>query len=221
MTAEELINQMIPPLKTTDSLEKALKWMEELKISQLPVVENNQYKGLVSEELIFAKTDNQHIVADLPLIAPEVKAYYHQHFYEILKLANSHAVEVVAIMDEANQFLGVVTVNDTLVAFADSTALQEPGGILVLLLDPRDYSLSEISRLIESNNAKILSTYINQNSQDKNKINVTIKTNVLDLSRIIATFERFGYQIIAKFQTNDSVDTDKERLEMLLKYLNI
>ncbi len=221
MTAEELINQMIPPLKMTDSAQKAIQWMEELRINQLPVVENNLYKGLINEDIIFQHGVEDALIKDLPLMCSNVFAYYHQHFYEILKIANSYNIEVVAILDEADEFLGVATVNDTLVAFADSTALQEPGGIFILLLSPRDYSLTEISRLIESNNAKILSTYVNQNSQDSSKINVTIKVNVTDLSRIMATFERFDYKIIGKFQSEANQDVDKERYEQLMKYLNI
>jgi len=222
MIAEELINQMIPALKKTDSLSKAMQWMEELKIHQIPVVEDEQYLGLLSEDLIYHFNNlEEHYVSEIELLSKGIFAFYNQHFYEVLRLANTNKVEMVAILGEGNNFLGVVTVNDTLVAFADSVALQEQGGILVLALNIRDYSLSEISRLVESNNAKILSTYMTANSQNPSQIQVTLKINRPDLSRVIATFERFNYKIIAKFQTSDREDLDRDRLAMLLKYLDI
>ncbi|NJO00896.1 MAG: hypothetical protein HC880_03685 [Bacteroidia bacterium] len=90
-----------------------------------------------------------------------------------------------------------------------------------MLIDTRDYSLTEISRLVESNNAKILSTHISRDKEDYTKLRVTLKINKIDLNRIVATFERFNYRIIAKFQSADNVEMDKERIDLLFKYLNI
>ena len=117
--------------------------------------------------------------------------------------------------------LGVVTLNDTLHAFADSFSSQESGGILIMLVDYRDYSLSEISRLVESNHAKILNVSVAHDPANPNNLQVTLKVNKTDLSRIVATFERFNYQIIAKFQPSEFQDMDKERLDMLFKYIDM
>lgn len=221
MIAEELINQMIPALKPADSVEQALTWMEEFKVHQLPVVKRDEYLGLVSEDAILNLIDIPTQISQIPLICQNVKATYNQHFYEVLRMARENKVEMMAVLDEGSCFLGVVTVNDTLVAFSDSIALQEPGGILVLSLEHRDYSLTEISRLVESNDAKILSTYLHHDPKDESRLNVTLKINKTDLTHIISTFERFSYQIIAKFQTKGNEDLDKDRLDMLLKYLDI
>lgn len=221
MIAEELVNQMIPPLKPSDKVQKAIQWMEELRVNQLPVIDKDEYKGLVSEDLIYENNDENAHITDLELIYPNIFVYYNQHFYEILRLANLHSIEVIPVLGEENNFLGVVTLNDTINAFAESTSMQEPGGILVLLIDKRDYSLTEISRLVESNSAKILSTQITDDKHDFNKIQVTLKINATDLNRIVATFERFNYQIIAKFQSAEPVNIDKERIDLLFKYLNI
>jgi hypothetical protein len=116
--------------------------------------------------------------------------------------------------------VGVITISDTLTAFARSS-MQEPGGILVLLMDERDYSLSEVSRLVESNDAKILSSYVCTDKTDATRIKLTIKINRNDLSRIIATFERFSYNIVAKFHHTQGNEDDKERIDLLLRYLNM
>lgn len=221
MIAEELINHMIPPLKPTDSINKGLNWMEELRVNQLPVVDNGDYVGLIGEDIIYKYNNHDALIKDLQLIGQNVYVSYDQHFYDVLKLADRHGIEVIPVLGEENNFLGVVTMNDTLSAFAKSTAMKEAGGIFVLWMDQRDYSLTEISRLVESNNAKILSTYIAEDNQDPSKINVTIKVDKTDLTRIVATFERFGYRIVAKFQTAENQEIDKERLDILFKYLDI
>ena len=221
MVAEELINQMIPPLKPTDHVRKALQWMEELRVNQLPVIENDTYKGLVSEDIIYHINDENALIADLELICQDVFVSYNQHFYDILKTSSLHAIQVVAVIGEEGNFLGVVTLNDTINAFAESSSMQDAGGIIVLLIDKRDYSLTEISRLVESNNAKILSTYITDDKNDYNQLRVTLKVDKTDLNRIAATFERFNYRIIAKFQSVEHRDFEKDRLDLLLKYLEM
>lgn len=221
MIAEELINHMIPPLKPTDSINKGLNWMEELRVNQLPVVDNGEYIGLIGEDIIYKYNDQNALIKDLQLIGQDIFVAYHQHFYDVLKIADTYSVEVVPVLGEENNFLGVVTMNDTLSAFAKSTAMKEAGSILVLWMDQRDYSLTEISRLVESNNAKILSTYITEDNQDPSKINVTIKVDKTDLTRITATFERFAYRIIAKFQPIENQEIDKERLDILFRYLDL
>jgi acetoin utilization protein AcuB len=221
MIAEDLINQMIPPLKLTDKVQKAIQWMEELRVNQLPVIDHDEYRGLITEDLIYEFNDENAHIADLDLLLPDIFVYYNQHFYEILRLANLYAVEVIPVLGEENNFLGVVTLNDTLNALAETSSMQDPGGILVLLIDKRDYSLTEISRLVEGNSAKILSTQIADDKHDYNKLHITIKINTTDLNRIVATFERFNYNIIAKFQSVEPVNIDKERIDLLFKYLSI
>ena len=106
-------------------------------------------------------------------------------------------------------------------SFAQSASVQMPGGILVLSMDLMDYSLAEISRYVEENNAKIISSTMVEDSLDKGKIKLTLKINQLDLSRIVATLERFGYRVIGRYQEDARDDDSKERLDMLMKYLNM
>ena len=221
MIAEELINQMIPPLKTTDSVEKAVRWMEEFRVNQLPVVKNRQYMGMVSEEAIIDNMDRSTPLAQVPLGFEEVFVQHYQHFYTVMEVAIRNKIQVVPVLDEHQEFLGVITVNDTIAAFGQMSALQGQGGILVLNMNERDYSLSEISRHVEENNAKILSAYVSPDELDGYKIKVTLKINTMDLNRIIATFERFNYRIIAQFHDAAELKDDQDRLDLLMKYINI
>ena len=221
MIAEELINQMIPPLKTADSVEKAVRWMEEFRVNQLPVVKNRQYLGMVSEETIIENMDRSTPLAQVPLGFEEVFVQHYQHFYTVMEVAIRNKIQVVPVLDEHQEFLGVITVNDTIAAFGQMSALQGQGGILVLNMNERDYSLSEISRHVEENNAKILSAYVSPDELDGYKIKVTLKINTMDLNRIIATFERFNYRIIAQFHDAAELKDDQDRLDLLMKYINI
>jgi acetoin utilization protein AcuB len=221
MIAEELINQMIPPLKTADSVEKAVRWMEEFRVNQLPVVKNRQYMGMVSEEAIIENMDRSTPLAQVPLGFEEVFVQHYQHFYTVMEVAIRNKIQVVPVLDEHQEFLGVITVNDTIAAFGQMSALQGQGGILVLNMNERDYSLSEISRHVEENNAKILSAYVSPDELDGYKIKVTLKINTMDLNRIIATFERFNYRIIAQFHDAAELKDDQDRLDLLMKYINI
>jgi len=221
MVARELINHMIPPLKKNDPAKKATAWMEELRINQLPVIENGTYCGLISEELILEDNDNTKSVAEYDLQGKSSVVNENQHFFDVLKIVSGRGVQLVAVLDDNETFLGVISLKDTVIAFAQSAAVQNPGGIIILSLKQIDYSLAEISRLVESNDAKILSSIVNNDIFDANMIKLTLKINKTDLSAIIATFERFEYKIIAKFEDSKTESSDKERLDILFKYLDM
>ncbi|KAA5543985.1 CBS domain-containing protein [Adhaeribacter rhizoryzae] len=221
MIAEELINQMIPPLKISDSVEKAVRWMEEFRVNQLPVVKNRQYMGMITEDDIIEKNLYGVALNTLELGYKEAFVMHYQHFYTVMEVAIRNKVQVVPVLDEHQEFYGVITVNDTIAAFGQMSGLQGQGGILVLSMNERDYSLSEISRHVEENNAKILSAYVSPDEMDDYKIKVTLRINRTDLNRIIATFDRFDYRIVAQFQDADEVKDDQDRLDLLMKYLNI
>ncbi len=221
MIAEELINQMIPPLKLSDTPEKAVRWMEEFRVNQLPVVKLRQFLGLVTEEDILEAKITHESLQTVPFGYEDVFVLNNQHFYNVMETAIKNKVQVVPVLDEQHEFLGVITVNDTISAFGQMSALQGQGGILVLSMNERDYSLTEISRLVETNNAKILSAYVAPDELDPFKIKLTLKINTGDLKRIIATFERFNYRITAQYQDAADEKEDQDRLDMLMRYINI
>lgn len=222
MIAEELINQKIPPLKLSDPADKALRWMDEFRVNQLPVVKGREYLGLVTEKDILESAGEKDMtLAQIPFGFADSFVIHYQHFYNVMEVAIRSKIQVVPVLDEYRDFLGVITVNDTITAFGQMSALQGQGGILVLCMPERDYSLSEISRHVESNNAKILSAYVSPDEMDPHNIKLTLKINTTDLRHIIATLERFQYRITAQFQEAGEVKSDQDRLDMLLKYLDL
>lgn len=221
MIATELINHMIPPLKITDSAKKAVTWMEELRVSQLAVIDGGVYMGLISEEIILEDNSISKNVGEYNLIAKDCFVYHYQHFYDILKVSSDCGVQVISVLDDDKKFVGVITIEDTMDAFAQTVAVQSPGAILVLSMNYLDYSLSEISRLIETDNAKILSSCLKNDPLEPSKIKLTLKINKEEITPIVATLERFGYKVIARFQESQIETNEKERLGILMKYLEI
>lgn len=221
MIAEELINQMIPPLKLYDTVEKALRWMDEFRVNELPVVSNRKYLGLATELSLVELPDRSQSLKDVKLEYQDVHVMYMQHFYDVMEAAIKNKIQVVPVLDDVQEYVGIITINDTLAAFGQMSALQGQGGILVLSMAERDYSLSQISRLIEEENAKILSAYVSPDELDPYKMKLTLKLSTNDLTRIIATLERFDYRITAQFQDTSTFDVGKDRLDMLFKYLDI
>jgi CBS domain-containing protein len=219
--AEELINHMIPPLKATDDAAKAIVWMEEFRCNHLPVVAEGQLLGFISEEIILEYNDIDKRLADFDLTGEHCTVPLDAHFYDILRVAGENKLQIVAVLDEDNRYAGVITVQDIMTTFAQTASVQMQGGILVLSMDLIDYSLAEICRYVEENNAKVISSTMVEDPLDKGKIKVTLKINQLDLNRIVATLERFGYRVIGRYQETREDTGEKQRYDMLMRYLDI
>ena len=221
MVAEELINHMIPPLKVTDDAHKAIVWMEEFRCNHLPVVDGGELLGFISEEIILESNDIEKDLGDFELVGKNCAVGLDSHFYDILRIAGENKLQIVGVLNDSRQYSGVITVQDIMASFAQTASVQMQGGILVLSMDLIDYSLAEISRYVEENNAKVISSTMIEDPLDKGKIKLTLKINQLDLSRIVATLERFGYRVIGRYQESRSDTDDKDRIDMLMRYLNI
>ncbi|HBK89046.1 MAG TPA: cbs domain containing protein [Cytophagales bacterium] len=212
---------MVPPLKVTDDAHKAIVWMEEFRCNYLPVTDEGHLLGFISEEIILEANDIEKGVGSFNLVGKDCVVSLDAHFFDILRIAGEHKLNMVAVNNEEGQYAGVITVQDIMASFAQTASVQMPGGILVLSMELIDYSLAEISRYVEENKAKVISSTMVEDPLDRGKIKLTIKINQLDLSRIVATLERFGYRVIGRYQEAPRDDDDKERLDMLMKYLNM
>ena len=209
MNAEKLISEIIPPLKSTESGNKALDWMNEFRVSHLPVVRGNEYIGLISENDVY----------DMPDPSVSIEKYFHNLPNPFI-YSNRHAYEVMKILDENNEYIGCADLLFLMSQITAVVSIKEPGGILVLVMNNHDYSLSEIARIVEENNAKILSSYITS-AVDSTEIEVTIKINTVDLDSIIRTFNRYDYVIKATYAKGDYQNDLKRRYDELMNYLNM
>jgi acetoin utilization protein AcuB len=222
MIAEELIDPMLPTLKPTDTVGQALEWMQDHRIGQLVLTTDEaEYAGIISEDLLMDRADEDQPLSQVMRLSEGVFATDSQHLFEVLAIALEHRIEVVAVVGEDHEFLGTISTNALLREFARQLGVQDGGAILILNIDERDYSLSEISRLVESNNTKIVSCYFSSAAfgmPDRSRL--TLKLNRRDITPVVSTLERFGYQIDAAFANTPIESIDQERFDSLLRYLN-
>jgi hypothetical protein len=123
-------------------------------------------------------------------------------------------------LDDNEEYLGLITIQDMAFQFAKITNAVEPGGVLILGINIRDYSLSQAAQIVESDNAKILSSYLSATS-DTTELDLILKINKSDLSIIIKSFERFNYKIKASFHESAFEDDLRDKFNQFMRYLNM
>lgn len=220
MRAAELITEEIPPLTHTDTGDKALHWMEEFKVSHLPVLKNGNFVGVISEADILDKLNTDETLDKLFQHLPRPYALAGDHIYQVLAKIAEFKLSLIPILDEKEQYLGCTSVHHLLTLIANTGSIKENGGIIVLEMAKTDYSMAQIAQIVESNDARILSSYI-MSSPDSTNIEVTLKINKIELDRIIRTFERYDYVIKASYQKSTFEDDLKFRYDSLMNYLNL
>lgn len=219
MMASSFIDETIIPLKTSDSIYFAIDFFKEFSIRQLPVVHDNLCIGILSLDDI----DDEDIY-DLPIL-DYINLNYsfasnNDHIYEVMRAISEQASTLFPVLDENNNYIGSITLSSLFKNYVNCSAFIQPGSILVLEIDKKNYSLSEIARIVESENKVILSSLISSNVES-DVLEITLKLNSVQIQNLITTFERFGYNIKATFNEEDFMDTLKNRYESLMTYLNV
>ena len=220
MLAHELITEEVPSLKPTDTGKKVLDWMEDFRVSHLPVVNKREFLGLVSYADILDLNDTKKTLDHLRVSM--IKAFVREdyHIFDVLKVISNHNVSAVAVLDAENNYVGVITADSLIQKIAGMPFVNEPGGIIILEMLTKDYSLSQIAQIVEGNDAKILNMHINAHP-DSTKIEVTLKINKDDLTPVLQTFARYNYAVKATFHQNQFVGDLKKRYDEFMHFLNI
>ncbi len=220
MLAKDLITDTIPPLKITDTGVKALQWMDEFKVRHLPVIRNIEFLGLISESDILDLNTPQKPLGKLKLSLKRPFVSQNQHIFDVIKLIASLKITLVPVLSDKQNFLGIITINHLFRNFAKMASITDTGSLIVLELNVNDYSLSEIGQIVESNDAKILSSYITSHS-DSTKLELTLKVNKTNISDVLQTFNRYNYNVIAFHQQTEYVNDLKHRLDYLKNDITI
>jgi len=220
MLAKELISDEIPALKTSDTGGEALDLMDIFKVSHLPIVNHKDFLGLISEKNIqdLEKFDEPIGSHSISLITPNI--YEDQHVYDVIGLVSKLKLSIIPVLNRKNEYLGSITLTDLVHTISRVSSVTEPGGLILLEVNINDYSVSEIAKIVESNDARILSLYLTSPG-NSTKLEITLKINRTDLSSIIRSFERYEYTIKASYQENNKMDSFyQNRFEAFIKYLN-
>ncbi len=220
MIVKEIISETIPSLKPSDTVSKALNWMEAFKITHLPIVLNNDYLGLISETDLLDIDNNKPIINN-KLIIKDISVIENQHIYDAINTISDNKLSLLPVLNINNKYSGYVVLQDLLIAVKKITAIEAIGSVLILETAQSDYSLTEIANIVESENIKIVSLHTATNIKNQ-KLNITIKFNTDEILPIVKSFERYNYNIEAVFSNNNKSDEFyNDRLDELLFYLNI
>lgn len=221
MLAKELISEVVPSLKTSDSGLDALNWMEVFRVSHLPIVNNRAFLGLISDVDIYDFNKAEEALGNHALSYTRPFVFEHQHIFDVIELASRLKLTVVPVVDKEENYLGLITQSDLLQTFAGLIAAHTEGGIIELELMPRDYSLAEIARIVEDADAKILSLYVSQ-PVDADKLCIAIKLNRIDVGPVLNAFDRYDYSVKATYVGDNAYDdTVKKNYDALMRYLNM
>ena len=220
MIAKEIASFDILPLKSNDSCSFALNVMEENRVNHLPIVNDRELLGIVSEFDLINHPEADDPVGNVKLSVPNAFIPAQQHVFDVMKMMTEHKLSLLPVVDHQNFYSGSITHSDLLRFLTLNISVLNPGGLIVLEVAENDYSMAEISQIVESNNSRIIGAYFTTRP-DSTLIDITLKINNIDLNAVILTFERYGYTIKATFAEKDDLDELKERYNALMNYLSI
>ncbi|MBW7847170.1 MAG: CBS domain-containing protein [Bacteroidales bacterium] len=220
MIAKELISDGILPLKPSDSGQVALEWMEDFRVSHLPVVDDTKLLGLISEWEIYS----------FDSLSDPIETFLHslqrpfitedQHIYDVMRLVHLQKLSLIPVLDLEQNYLGSITLQCLGEHLSHSLSAGDPGGIIILGMNTHDYMLSEVARIVEANDARILSMFV-QTDPLSEKMRLTLKVNKREIRGLLQTFARFNYEVLVSY-SDDNDNTDlKERYDALMSYLKV
>lgn len=219
MHLSEFIINDIKPLNSKSKISDLQLLFNQLTFSHIPVKDDdNTYLGSFSE------TDAHCFESDKTL---DDYKYAIEDFYvrdttillDILEAFALNSANIMPVLSEQNKYLGYYELNDIINLFGDSPFFSEPGGIIVVEKGINDYSFSEVSQIVESNNGRLLGAFISKMNSDL--VQITLKIGNTGLNEIIQAFRRYSYNIISGHEDDSYVESLKERSDYLNKYLNI
>ena len=220
MYAHELISDAIPPVRSTDSIQKIIDRMAEFRVNHLPLVDDNQYIGLISDFDLLDVHDHSLLAGKLILSLYRPFVSEGQHIYDVIRIFFEQKLSLVPVLDSNRNYKGSISINAIIEHLATVTSAKDPGGIIVLEVDNRNNSLSHIAQIVESDNAQILSSFV-KSFPDSTRLEITLKLNRTEISSIIASFLRYDYHVKATFNDSKSDDGTSDRYDQLMNYLDI
>ena len=219
MIASELISYEIPPLKLADTGIKALDWMEEFKTTELPIVNEGEYLGLISESNLLDNNDIDGAIEGFTFHLPKPFVNENQHLFEVISKMVENDIDVLPVVNSGGKYLGIITNKMLVNSLSRVISVSNAGSILTLEINVKDYSLSEIARMVESDDAKILASFITSHP-DSTKLEVTLKINKTEISRILHTFERFNYVVLASYNESEYHENLQNKYDEFIRFLN-
>lgn len=220
MLNKDVISVTIPNLNLNDTVAQALKLMVEFHVEHLVVVNENKLAGVVYEDDLLDIVNGETRLSEIQSIFSKLVVHAETHFLEAVQVVNEYGLTVIPVIEGEQEFLGAILQSDLFKQLAKLTGANEPGGVIVLELEKRGYSFSEISKLVETNDATItqLNSYYDNHTET---FLVTLKVNKFEISDIVATFQRYDYTVKYYFGEELYGNELKENYDHLMNYLNM
>lgn len=220
MLTRELISPSLPVLHLQDKVFNALQMMNDCHVSHLAIDDEGKYVGIISEEALMQAPDDTMEIRELNGTFPAFFVNENDHFLKALQLAVENRLSVVPVIDENKELIGVLSYREMLKQASDFMNVKDPGGLIVLEMENANYSFSEISRLVETNDAQI--TQLNTNTDPQTGLmQVTIKINKTEISDIVATFQRYEYNVKYYFGEELYENELRSNYDNLMNYLKL
>ncbi len=219
MTLEQLISPSVPTLMPEDSGNKALALMEENNVTQLPVVSGDTYIGLVQENdlLDWADPDAPLSKADFLTFKPGIISSGHP--FEAMRTINQMNISVLPVIDHEQKYIGSVTSESLLKYITENSGLDKPGGIIVLEVAPRNYTMYEIARICENEDVIIMNAQVHGN--EKGNLEITLKLNRTTVDAVVSSFERHNYVVKEVYGEDNPDDDITDKYNLLMNYINM
>ena len=219
MLVKDFITKEIPVLKNFDTAEYALALMDDFRLRHLPLADDGIYVGLVSEKDLLALPDPRKPIGDLRVPALSVPVGGDLH--EALGLMTRYGLSLLPVVDERNGYVGALTRDKLVDVLAELCGAEAEGSVIALELLPRDYSLTDVARIVESNQAHVISL-LSMQDKDTGRLVVVLKIDLEDASPVIRSFERFNYTVLYHCMERGVVDEElQRRVGELVRYMNI
>lgn len=221
MLANNLISDVVPSMRSKETGRKALGYMDIFRVSHIPVVDDSKYMGLVSDKLIYDLNLVEEPIAKEIDKLNTTHAHINQHIFELAIVMYKLKISVLPVLDEDHYYVGAITLYDLARRFANLFSLQEMGAVIVLEMNVNDYSVSQISQIVESNDVKILSFFTDR-KPGTNNMDVILKLNKEELSGVVQAFMRYDYNVKAVYQDESMLnDLYQDRYDQFMKFMNI
>ncbi|MFA5814069.1 MAG: CBS domain-containing protein [Bacteroidales bacterium] len=221
MLAQDLVSNLIPAVTGSDTVSQVIDRMVEFRVAHLPVVDHGEYLGLISEKDVREFTDPSQLIGTQVINLLAISVIENQHVYEVIDLVSRYELTLLPVLTPGKEYKGSITLPSLVRNFSMLTAAGQPGAILVLSLALQDYSPTMLSRIIEDNNAKMISLYVIPDPNGR-ELTATIKVNTEETSSLMRSFDRYGYTVKSYFLANSQLDDFyRSRYEEFMKYMNI
>jgi CBS domain-containing protein len=214
----DYINNDFKPIESSESVVEVQSFFEEINYSHFPIADNGVYLGCVAAEDV-ETFETEKKLADYRYAFEGFFVRTTMSWLDALEVFARNNANIVPILDDNNKYVGYYEINDVVKFLNGTPFLKELGGIIIVEKNIAEYSMSQITQIVESNNGKLLGLFVSEATNDK--IQITIKITMGSMNEIIQTFRRYNYEIVSEHHEDNYLNSLKERSEYLDKYLNI